>query len=61
MRRRAVAFWVCKGVLKEQKVFKHGISGAHTGYRSNALLSNAEIDIVYSTVEKLELKGLPAD
>lgn len=40
-------------------MFKSG--GTHGSYRSTALLSNAEIDIVYSSVERLELKGHPAD
>jgi response regulator of citrate/malate metabolism len=35
--RRKIAFWVCKGVLKEQKVFKQ-IGTSH--FRSSALLSN---------------------
>lgn len=54
VRRKGVAFWVCKGVLKEQKLFKQ--LGTST-YRSNALLSNSDIDVVYSSVDKLELKG----
>lgn len=54
VRRKGVAFWVCKGVLKEQKLLKQ--LGTST-YRSNALLSTSDIDVVYSSVEKLELKG----
>ena len=54
VRRKGVAFWVCKGVLKEQKLLKQ--LGTST-YRSNALLSTSDIDVVYSSVDKLELKG----
>eukprot|EP00347_Sterkiella_histriomuscorum_P002825 403366657 len=52
--RRKIAFWVCKGVLKEKKVFKQ-IGTSH--YRSTALLSNQDVEIVYSSVDTLELKG----
>jgi hypothetical protein len=58
VRRKGVAFWVCKGVLKEQKVLKQ-IGTSH--YRSSALLSNSDIEIVYTSVERLELKGLASD
>jgi len=54
VRKRGVAFWVCKGVLREQKVFRQLGS---SNYRSTALLSNSDIDIVYSSVDVLELKG----
>ena len=53
MRKRGVAFWVCKGVLKEQKVFKQL---GTTAQRSTALLSNQDVELVYSSVERLETK-----
>ena len=52
--RRKIAFWVCKGVLKESKVLKQ-LGSSH--FRSPALLSNADLELVYTSVEKLELKG----
>ena len=58
VRRRGVSFWVCKGVLKESKMFKQ-LGTSH--YRSSALLSNSDIDIVYSSVERLELKHQQSD
>lgn len=54
VRKRGIAFWVCKGVLREQKVFRQ-LGSSH--FRSSALLSNSDIDIVYSSVETLDLKG----
>lgn len=53
VRKRGVAFWVCKGVLREQRVFKQ-IGTA--GQRSTALLSNQDVDMVYTSVERLETK-----
>ena len=55
VRRKGVAFWVCKGVLKEQKVYRQ-LGTSH--YRSSAVLSNQDIEIVYSSVERLDLKGV---
>ena len=52
--RRKIAFWVCKGVLKESRVFKQ-IGTSHT--RSSALLSNQDIEIIYTSVDRIELKG----
>lgn len=54
VRRKGVAFWVCKGVLKEQRMLRQLGS---SNYRSSALLSNADIDVLYTSVERLELKN----
>ena len=56
--RRKISFWVCKGVLKESRVFKQ-IGTSH--YRSSALLSNSDVEIIYTSADKLELKGEHAD
>jgi predicted ArsR family transcriptional regulator len=52
--RRKIAFWVCKGVLKESRAFKQ-IGTSH--YRSSALLSNSDVEIIYTTADRLELKS----
>jgi hypothetical protein len=52
--KRKIAFWVCKGVLKESRVFKQ-IGTSH--FRSSALLSNQDVDIIYTSSDRLEMKG----
>ena len=51
--KRRISFWICKGVLKESRHLKQ-IGTSH--FRSSALLSSHDVDIIYTSNDRLEYK-----